>query len=94
MTSAPKIVPPTTTARPYAAHNATDRFARRAPGPHDVQIQILFCSVCHSDLHAVRNKWNPTYLPSTRWSPDTKSSATSPRSAMPSPNLKKAISPP
>jgi len=28
---------------------------RRDPGEHDVQIEILFCGICHSDLHSVRN---------------------------------------
>jgi alcohol dehydrogenase (NADP+) len=40
--------------------------ARRAPGPHDVQIEILYCGVCHSDLHQVRNEWAafmPTVYP-------------------------------
>ena len=32
-------------------------FERRDPGPHDVAIDILFCGVCHSDLHTVRNEW-------------------------------------
>jgi uncharacterized zinc-type alcohol dehydrogenase-like protein len=31
--------------------------SRRAPGPHDVQIAIAFCGVCHSDLHAARGEW-------------------------------------
>ena len=30
---------------------------RRAPGHHDVQIDIAFCGVCHSDLHQVRAEW-------------------------------------
>ena len=35
---------------------------RREPGPTDVQIEILFCGVCHSDLHTVRGEWGtPTY---------------------------------
>ena len=35
---------------------------RRDPGPTDVQIEILFCGVCHSDLHTVRGEWGtPTY---------------------------------
>ena len=33
---------------------------RREPGPQDVQIEILFCGVCHSDLHQVRNEWEGT----------------------------------
>ena len=37
-------------------------FERRTPGPRDVQIDILFCGVCHSDLHTARNEWaNTTY---------------------------------
>jgi len=32
--------------------------ARRDPNEHDVQIEILFCGICHSDLHAVRNEWS------------------------------------
>jgi uncharacterized zinc-type alcohol dehydrogenase-like protein len=39
------------------------RFERRDPGPHDVQIEILYCGVCHSDLHTVRNEWNNTVYP-------------------------------
>jgi uncharacterized zinc-type alcohol dehydrogenase-like protein len=37
---------------------------RRDPGPEDVQIQILFCGVCHSDLHTARNEWKNTLYPS------------------------------
>jgi len=36
-------------------------FERREPGPHDVQIEILFCGVCHSDLHQVRDEWGVQY---------------------------------
>lgn len=39
-------------------------FERRQPGPRDVQIEILYCGVCHSDLHTVRNEWNNTLYPS------------------------------
>jgi uncharacterized zinc-type alcohol dehydrogenase-like protein len=38
-------------------------FERREPGDHDVQIEILFCGVCHSDLHTVRSEWGPTIYP-------------------------------
>ena len=38
-------------------------FERRAPGPRDVQIQILFCGICHSDLHTVRGEWGPISYP-------------------------------
>jgi uncharacterized zinc-type alcohol dehydrogenase-like protein len=36
---------------------------RRAPGPHDVQIAIRYCGVCHSDLHTVRSEWAGTLYP-------------------------------
>ena len=36
---------------------------RRVPSDRDVQIQILFCGVCHSDLHFARNEWNFTQYP-------------------------------
>jgi uncharacterized zinc-type alcohol dehydrogenase-like protein len=36
---------------------------RRAPGPHDVEIDILFCGVCHSDLHTARDEWGGTVYP-------------------------------
>ncbi len=38
-------------------------FERREPGPKDVQIDILYCGVCHSDLHQVRNEWGNTIYP-------------------------------
>ncbi|MBW6510354.1 MAG: NAD(P)-dependent alcohol dehydrogenase [Desulfuromonadales bacterium] len=55
----------------YAAVSATAplaaaTIARREPTPHDVQIEILFCGVCHSDLHTVRDEWSsvmPTVYP-------------------------------
>ena len=36
---------------------------RRAPGAHDVQIDIAYCGVCHSDLHQVRSEWAGTLYP-------------------------------
>lgn len=36
---------------------------RREPTPHDVEIEILFCGVCHSDLHTARNEWHGTVYP-------------------------------
>jgi len=36
---------------------------RRKPLPHDVEIEILFCGVCHSDLHTARNEWHGTIYP-------------------------------
>jgi uncharacterized zinc-type alcohol dehydrogenase-like protein len=52
----------------YAANSATAPLApfnleRRAPGGHDVQIEILFCGVCHSDVHTVRDEWQGTTYP-------------------------------
>jgi uncharacterized zinc-type alcohol dehydrogenase-like protein len=38
-------------------------FERRDPGPRDVQIEILYCGVCHSDLHRARNEWGGTIYP-------------------------------
>lgn len=37
--------------------------ARRDPTPDDIQIDILFCGVCHSDLHTARNEWGGTVYP-------------------------------
>lgn len=37
---------------------------RRPPGPEDVQIDILYCGVCHSDVHTARNEWANTVYPS------------------------------
>jgi len=53
----------------YAAQSATTpvgpfEIERRAPGPQDVQIEILYCGVCHSDLHTARNEWKNTLYPS------------------------------
>jgi alcohol dehydrogenase (NADP+) len=52
----------------YAAQNATIplapfSFERRDVGKHDVQIEILYCGVCHSDLHTVRSEWQGTAYP-------------------------------
>ncbi|EJW13423.1 Alcohol dehydrogenase [Rhodovulum sp. PH10] len=53
----------------YAAETATAplapfTFQRRDPGPTDVVIEILYCGVCHSDIHTVRNEWGGTLYPS------------------------------
>ena len=50
------------TVRAFAASSPTSGFAattirRRAPLPNDVQIEILYCGICHSDLHQARNEW-------------------------------------
>jgi uncharacterized zinc-type alcohol dehydrogenase-like protein len=58
-------------AKAYAVSSATSPFAstkiaRRDPTEHDVQIEILFCGICHSDLHQARNEWSevmPTVYP-------------------------------
>jgi alcohol dehydrogenase (NADP+) len=45
---------------------ASTKIKRRDPTEHDVQIEILFCGICHSDLHQVRNEWShvmPTVYP-------------------------------
>ena len=49
-------------AKGYAAPSATEnlkpfRFERREVGEHDVLIDILYCGVCHSDIHQARNEW-------------------------------------
>ena len=38
-------------------------FSRREPGPTEIAIDILFCGVCHSDLHMVRNEWGQSIYP-------------------------------
>ena len=58
-------------AKAYSVASATSPFAsttiqRREPTEHDVQIEILFCGICHSDLHQARNEWSgvmPTVYP-------------------------------
>ncbi len=37
--------------------------SRRKPTPHDVEIDILYCGVCHSDLHTARSEWGPSMYP-------------------------------
>jgi len=63
--------PQTFPAKAYAAFSPTTPLgpfavARRTPRPQDVQIEILYCGVCHSDLHQTRNEWDnvmPTVYP-------------------------------
>ncbi|MGD0298011.1 MAG: NAD(P)-dependent alcohol dehydrogenase [Bryobacteraceae bacterium] len=58
-------------AKAYSAASAISplagtTIARRDPSEHDVQIKILFCGICHSDLHQVRDEWRsvmPTVYP-------------------------------
>jgi uncharacterized zinc-type alcohol dehydrogenase-like protein len=52
----------------YAARTATSplapfAFERRGPGPDDDELEILYCGVCHSDLHTVRSEWPGTVYP-------------------------------
>jgi len=54
--------------RGYSAPNAHSplapfKFERREPGPRDVQIEILYCGICHSDLHQTRNDWSNSLYP-------------------------------
>ncbi|MCB0347026.1 MAG: NAD(P)-dependent alcohol dehydrogenase [Bdellovibrionales bacterium] len=59
------------TAKAYSAASASaplasDSIPRRAPTDRDVQIEILYCGICHSDLHQARDEWNavmPTVYP-------------------------------
>lgn len=60
--------PQTTPARAYAAQSATSSLApftltRREPLAQDVVIEVLYCGVCHSDLHQARNEWHNTIYP-------------------------------
>jgi alcohol dehydrogenase (NADP+) len=67
MTARPQTFP----AKGYAARSVTSgmapfSFVRREPRPRDVQIEILFCGICHSDLHQVQDEWHdvmPTVYP-------------------------------
>jgi alcohol dehydrogenase (NADP+) len=63
--------PTTYNAKAYSAASETSPLAsttipRRDPSERDIQIEVLFCGICHSDLHAVRNEWSsvmPTVYP-------------------------------
>jgi len=71
MSEAARPSPVTFPAKAFAAYDpmlplSGHTIARRSPRPQDVQIEILFCGVCHSDLHQVRNEWKeamPTVYP-------------------------------
>jgi alcohol dehydrogenase (NADP+) len=52
----------------YATTSATSPIApfvihRREPGPEDVRIEILYCGICHSDIHQARSEWGPSIYP-------------------------------
>jgi uncharacterized zinc-type alcohol dehydrogenase-like protein len=56
------------TAHAYGGQSATTPLVplditRREPGPTDVEIDILFCGICHSDIHTVRGEWGPAGYP-------------------------------
>jgi uncharacterized zinc-type alcohol dehydrogenase-like protein len=56
------------TVKAYAAASAVSPLApfqieRRPVGPHDVQIEIAYCGICHSDLHQVRDEWGRSIYP-------------------------------
>jgi uncharacterized zinc-type alcohol dehydrogenase-like protein len=62
------IVRPMINAKAFAAQSATSPLApfaiqRRDPAAHDVQIEILYCGVCHTDLHISRNDWKGSTYP-------------------------------
>lgn len=70
-TATEDLQPQPFTAKAFAARSASSGLApftipRRSPQPQDVQIEILYCGVCHSDLHQVRDEWRsamPTVYP-------------------------------
>lgn len=76
-------------AKAYSAASATSPLAfatipRRDPTEHDVQIEILFCGICHSDLHAVRDEWSEFTDPtSVNFGLVTRNNANQPRNMQP-----------
>lgn len=57
-----------TATKGYAAKSAGEPvapwdFERRQPGPDDVQFDILYCGVCHTDIHQIRNEWGGSMYP-------------------------------
>ncbi len=57
-----------TQVKAYAAQKADKPLApfelsRREPEAADVEIEILYCGVCHSDIHTARNEWGKTTYP-------------------------------
>jgi uncharacterized zinc-type alcohol dehydrogenase-like protein len=56
------------TTKGYATPNAQSplapfNFTRREPGPTEIAVEILYCGVCHSDLHMIRNEWGNSIYP-------------------------------
>jgi alcohol dehydrogenase (NADP+) len=61
-------LPETIAAKGYAGHHSTDvlspfSFERRKPGAKDVLIEILYCGICHTDIHMLHNDWGITMYP-------------------------------
>lgn len=57
-----------TQAKGYATHSPTDKlgpfeFSRREVGPEDVDLEILYAGICHSDIHQARNEWGGSMYP-------------------------------
>ena len=57
-----------TMTKAYAAMSATEplkpfEIVRRTPGPNDVQIDIQYCGICHSDIHQARGEWGSSTFP-------------------------------
>src|SRR5206468_10318194 len=50
-------------ARAAAGNLSPFNFERRTPGTHDILADILYCGVCHSDLHFIRNDWGMYIYP-------------------------------
>ena len=50
-------------ARAAKAPVAPMTIERRDPGPRDVEIEILYCGICHSDVHKVNDDWGTTQFP-------------------------------
>jgi alcohol dehydrogenase (NADP+) len=66
--SVDNIIASTLPAKGYAAAAAAENlkpfaFERRTPGPHDVLADILYCGICHTDLHFIRNDWGMSMYP-------------------------------
>ncbi|MFN7140861.1 MAG: alcohol dehydrogenase catalytic domain-containing protein, partial [Limisphaerales bacterium] len=54
--------------RAYGTHSATAplgpmNIKRREPRPQDIEVAILYCGICHSDIHQARNEWQNTVFP-------------------------------
>ena len=61
--SKPTLKTPAYAAKAAKAELAPWSIVRREPGPHDVLIDILYCGVCHSDIHQVQDEWNNSIFP-------------------------------